>query len=459
VTVRLVLTADVDATLRSWLSEERETAGVLLARVVPGANDDMRLLATAIEPVPERAYLTRTRRQLLISSDGYVSALGRAEAEGYTPLWLHTHVGEGARSQPSRHDDRVDEQLRDVFQIRSGAGEYGSVVVAGEHRRLRFTGRIDRGAGYIPIDHLIVVGSRIHVASSDDAVEERLDPSFDRNIRAFGGDVQRVLAYLSVAVVGCGGTGSAVAEQLARLGVRRFTLVDPDHLSESNVTRVYGSRPGDVGRQKVDVLADHVRSISPDAEVSTMSSSIAIETVAREIANVDVVFGCTDDNVGRLVLSRLSTYLVVPVFDCGVLLTDRDGQIDGIFGRVTVLHPGAACLVCRGRIDLQRAAAEALTPAERQRRADEGYAPALSGVEPAVVAFTTLVAATAVGELLERLVGYGETPAPNEVLLRIHDRETSANTQVPRSGHYCDPASGKLGRGISTPFLEQTWAA
>jgi hypothetical protein len=318
---------------------------------------------------------------------------------------------------------------------------------------------MDRDGEIIAIDRLVVAGSRIHVVRSDDAIAERLDPAFDRNIRAFGGEVQRILGSLHVAVVGCGGTGSAVAEQLVRLGVRRFTLLDPDRLSESNVTRVYGSKPGDVGRLKVDVLADHLAAIAPESEIDRRPSSIALEANAREVASVDVVFGCTDDNVGRLVLSRLATYFVLPVIDCGVLLADRGGQIDGIFGRVTVLHPGAACLVCRGRIDLQRAAAEALTPGERQRRADEGYAPAMPGVEPAVVAYTTLVAATAVGELLERLVGYGESPAPSEVILRIHDRETSTNSQVPVSGHYCDPASGKLGRGVTTPFLEQAWAA
>ena len=378
---------------------------------------------------------------------------------GYTPLWLHTHVGHGARPQPSRHDDRVDAQLQEVFQVRSGADLYGSVVIAGSQEELRFTGRIDRGGGYVPIERVVVVGSRIHVMSSDDTVEQRIDPSFDRSIRAFGGDVQRALGSLRVGIVGCGGTGSAVAEELVRLGVRSFALCDPDHLSASNVTRVYGSRPRDVGRPKVDVLAAHLRAIAPGADVAPMQSSIVVETTAREFANVDVVFGCTDDNAGRLVLSRLSTYLLVPLFDCDVLSTDRDGRIDGIFGRVTVLHPGAACLVCRGRIDLRRAAAEALTPAERQRRTDEGYAPALPGVEPAVVAYTTVVAATAVGELLERLVGYGESPAPTEVLLRIHDRETSTNHQSPRDGHYCDPTAGKLGRGITAPFLEQTWAA
>jgi molybdopterin/thiamine biosynthesis adenylyltransferase len=185
---------------------------------------------------------------------------------------------------------------------------------------------------------------------------------------------------------------------------------------------------------------------------------ITTESVARRLAEYDVVFGCTDDNAGRLVLSRLTSYLLIPVIDCGVLLTSNEtGELEGIDGRVTVLIPGQACLVCRGRIDLARASAELLTPEERIRRADEGYAPALGRTEPAVVPFTTAVGATAVSELLERLVGYGPTPRPSEVLLRCHDREISTNIAQPRDRHYCNPLSGKIGIGFTRPYLEQTW--
>jgi hypothetical protein len=121
------------------------------------------------------------------------------------------------------------------------------------------------------------------------------------------------------------------------------------------------------------------------------------------------------------------------------------------------MYPGAACLVCRGRVDLQRAASESLTPDERVRRVDEGYAPGLGGVEPAVVAYTTAAAAAAVGELLDALIGYGPEPAPTEILLRLHDREVSTNVATPRPGHYCDPSAGKIGSGVTVPFLEQTW--
>jgi hypothetical protein len=57
------------------------------------------------------------------------------------------------------------------------------------------------------------------------------------------------------------------------------------------------------------------------------------------------------------------------------------------------------------------------------------------------------------------LIGYGQTPTPSELVVRIHDREVSTNFEEPRVGHYCHPASGKLGRGLTAPFLEQTWAA
>ncbi|MGA3322896.1 MAG: ThiF family adenylyltransferase [Terriglobia bacterium] len=291
-----------------------------------------------------------------------------------------------------------------------------------------------------------------------DSTLSGLSAIFDRSVRAFGAAVQDTLGDLRVGIVGCGGTGSAVGEQLIRLGVRHLTLVDPDELSETNLTRVYGSARSDVGDPKVQVLARHFARIAPELRCETVQSMLTLESAARRLIGCDVVFGCTDDNAGRLVLSRLATYLLTPVIDCGVLLSsDAAGQLAGIDGRVTILSPGQACLVCRGRIDLARASAELLTPDERVRREGEGYAPALTRTEPAVVAFTTLVGATAVSELLERLIGYGPEPRPSEILLRCHEREISTNIALPKEGHYCHPSSRKLGMGMTQPFLEQTW--
>lgn len=457
--VTLVITSNLRAELLQATGEDVETAGVLLANLVTSDDGDLRLLATGVRWCPAESYTERHETGMLITSDGYVPALAEAEADHSVALWLHTHPGDGASPGPSTHDRTVDDQLGDLFRLRTGSTYYGSVIVAVKDGQLRFTGRLESEAESVLIGRLWSVGDRCHLVHHDDQRPEGLDDAFDRNVRAFGGPVQTTLGDLTVGIVGCGGTGSAVAEQLVRLGVRRFTLIDPDKLSASNVTRVYGSTPARVGDQKVDVLGDLIASIAPGAVTIRDDSMLNVRATARRLISADVVFGCTDDNAGRMVLSRLASYLLTPVIDCGVLLSSGpSGLLEGINGRVTILTPGSACLMCRGRIDHARAASELLTPGERVRRVDEGYATALPGVEPAVVTFTTAVAAAAVTELVERLVGFGPDPVPSELILRLHDREVLTNCQAPRDGHYCDPSAGKLGVGHAEPFLEQMWS-
>lgn len=458
--VILVLTEALSDLVRESLLDQRETAGVLLVGVASDRDGNVRLLGRELHWIPEESYVRRDSHGLTITSEGYVPALARAEAIGASALWFHTHPGSGSSPRPSRHDKQVDQEITELFKIRTGRDDYGTLICASDDDQLTFTGRVDVGAGPVEIDRLWEVGRRLRLTSAHNKAKATDVPAiFDRNVRAFGGAVQQVLGALNVAVVGCGGTGSSVAEQLVRLGVRHLTLIDPDELTESNLTRVYGSTPEDVGTNKARALAQYLLRVAPDVEVEAIEGTINTESVARELVRCDVVFGCTDDNAGRLVLSRIATYLLTPVIDSGVLLTSDDAdKLTGIDGRVTTLTPGAACLVCRDRIDLQRAQAEVLSPDERQQRQKEGYAAALPGVEPAVVAYTTMVGAVAVGELLERLVGYGPEPAPTEVLLRFHDREISTNLALPRPGHYCDPAAEKIGRGDTDPFLEQTWA-
>jgi len=280
---------------------------------------------------------------------------------------------------------------------------------------------------------------------------------FDRQVRAFGGALQRILSMLRVAVVGCGGTGSAVAEQLVRLGIRSLLVIDPDEIIDSNVTRVYGSTPATIGLPKADILTHHLRIIAPDGDIQPVRRKVTEEQVARRLTSCDLVFGCTDDNAGRLVLSRLSAYYLVPLIDTGVLLSSTDGVLRGIDGRITVVTPGEGCLVCRGRIDMERARAEQLDPAEREALQAEGYAPELGEVEPSVVPYTSLVASLAIAEVVERFVGYGPDPEPSEILARFHDRELSTNTRAPNPRHYCNPEDGQLGLGDRSPFLGQTW--
>jgi len=458
-TTTVVLPSDIASDIDEATRLPVETAGVLLVSIVEVSDGTTRLLARKLCWIPNSSYIHRGGDHLAITSEGYVPFLAEADSMGASAIWIHTHPGADGRPNPSDHDEEVDRQISDLFRLRTNKNYYGTLIFSPRTNGIAFTGYIQaEGQPRRSLNYIWEVGNRFSLTRSWDSPQINISPIFDRSVRAFGGAVQSALGQLTVGIVGCGGTGSAVTEQLTRLGVRNFILIDPQELSGSNITRVYGSTIEDVGKDKVQVLQEHIQRITHDIKCKSIKSMITLQKTALQLCECDVIFGCTDDNAGRLILSRLSTFLLTPVIDCGVLLSDDgNGGIQGIDGRITTLVPGQACLVCRSRINLTRAATELLTPEERTQRENEGYAPALGRIEPAVVTFTTLVAATAVSELLERFIGYGPEPRPSEVLLRCHDREISTNVQLPREGHYCDLAVGKLGLGITDPFLEQTW--
>ena len=78
------------------------------------------------------------------------------------------------------------------------------------------------------------------------------------------GTIER-LQRLSIAVIGCSGTGSPTVEQLFRLGAGELVTVDDDHMEDRNVNRIPNSTMQDVRdtRLKVNVLADAHRARRP----------------------------------------------------------------------------------------------------------------------------------------------------------------------------------------------------
>ena len=126
-TVTLVLPTQIADELFEATAADTETAGVLLVRYVGTPGGDLRLLAREMHWVPDDAYLVRDATELSIASDGYVPALAVAEADQSIPIWLHTHPGGDSSPRPSQRDEVVDEEIADLFRLRSGSPLYGAV--------------------------------------------------------------------------------------------------------------------------------------------------------------------------------------------------------------------------------------------------------------------------------------------------------------------------------------------
>jgi molybdopterin/thiamine biosynthesis adenylyltransferase len=454
VSATLALTETLFGELAGALDEQRETAGIILAGRAD-LGDRVVLTGRRVIWVPDDAYLRREPDQLVIASRGFLPALKAAAQDGAVPVFFHTHPG--GRPDPSTRDTRVDEALRHPAQLRSGQSFYASVIFGGASGREQVSGVVYREDDATVIDRVRVVGRRLRIIATGAAAGGGDLAAFDRQVRAFGTDGQRALRDLRCGIVGAGGTGSAVAELLLRLGVGSIVVVDDDIVSNTNLTRIHESGQRDIGKPKVQVVAEAAARIGLGTVVEAINGRISDLEPARALRSCDIVFGCTDDNRGRAVLSRLAYWYLLPVIDCAFLVDTTGDHVRGLFGRVTTIQPGTACLFCRGRIDPGLLAAEALPDDERARLAGEGYVPGLAEPDPSVGVFTSVTAGFAVNELLERLFGYGGDDAPSELLLRLHDRAVSTNTREPVAGHYCVDHN-VWGHGDSDPFLDQLWA-
>ena len=239
----------------------------------------------------------------------------------------------------------------------------------------------------------------------------------DRQVRALGPNAQRRIKEARVVVVGAGGTGSAVLEQLARLGVEHVTVIDDDHLDETNVSRVYGSTLEDAlaGRSKVEVARDHYLRIQPNARIDAINASIVDPRLQRELTDATIIFGCTDTDSSRAVLNDIAYQCFVPVLDTGCKVDIHQLQLRGMLGRVRYLRPGLPCLWCTGTIDGRRVLHETLSPEERESLAASGYGSNL-GPQPMLIQLTSTVASLAVNEFL-RLVAEAGRPHDGAYLM------------------------------------------
>lgn len=443
----LTLRADHARTLGEVLfaRPDSESAAYVLCGLALDGENRGRLLSRDVVPVDDSHYARRTMDGLTIASESYVPVVKRARREGLTLLLAHSHPRGPARFSPQ--DDREEAVFFAAVHGRAPGFPHGSLVLTSPDA---VTGRIwNSDSTTTPIGKVTTVGDRIKVLS---AATGKVPGFFDRQVRAFGPDIQKTLGALTVGVVGVGGTGSATFEQLLRLGVGRILVVDNDRFDATNVNRVYGSRLIDESQPKVAIAARTASETALPTVVEAIDGSVLDEDVARQLRFCDIVFGCTDRELPRLVLGRLATRYLIPVIDTGVLLDSSDQILRTVVGRVTLLRPGAACLLCRGRITPEGLRVEGLAPEERNRLVAQGYVPALATPAPAIVPFTSAVASLAVSEFLQFVTGFMGGRQTTETLLRFDPPHVRSNGSAPDPT--CDCADeDSWGRGDENPFL------
>ena len=155
-----------------------------------------------------------------------------------------------------------------------------------------------------------------------------MNQRFERQLPLIGDAGQRALSDSIVAIVGCGGLGSAVISNLVCAGVGHLILIDGDTVSESNLNRQF-IHAGSVGESKVESARSWILRLCPECEVSIVSDHFS-EDNPSVIDSADVVVDCLDNPGSRLTLAdaciRKKKVLV-------------HGAVDAYHGQVAVIRP------------------------------------------------------------------------------------------------------------------------
>lgn len=401
--ITLALTGSQHAAIHAHLfpGDGREAVALTLCGRAssPGRT---KLVVHEIVPIPYEA-CRRTDRRVTWPTSFLEPLLDKAARRGMAVAKIHSHPG--GNLQFSDVDDAADAELfGSVHAWVDDSGPHLSAIMVPDGAVLARAHLPDGSHG--ELHHVCLVGDDISLWSPQ-ASEGDIPEFARRHAQAFGRGTFDAVRGLRVGVVGCSGTGGPLVDQVARLGAGEIVLIDPDRVEEKNLNRIVNTTRADIGRHKVEVIAEFIERLGLGSRVEAFAHDLSHPDVLRAVSTCDVVFGCMDGVEGRDLLNRIATFYGLAYFDVGVML-DADGQggIDQICGSVHYLQPGRSSLRGRGLYTDGMLEAESLRrqdPAAYADRLARGYIRGVPEDRPAVGALNGLFSSLAVMEFLLRL--------------------------------------------------------
>lgn len=178
---------------------------------------------------------------------------------------------------------------------------------------------------------------------------KRVTTRLDRQ-NFLGRDSTRALNGSRVAIVGLGGGGSHVVQQLVHLGIGEFVLVDPDVVEDTNLNRLVGATQHDAATStpKVLVASRVIAGLNPLAKI--WAKAMQWQACGTILRSCDVIFGCVDSIAERAQLETAARRYLIPYIDIGMDVHHVD---EGFFigGQVVLSLPGEPCLRCMGIVN------------------------------------------------------------------------------------------------------------
>jgi hypothetical protein len=379
----------------------------------------------AYSPVEDAHYLDDETVGARIGSSAITQAMARAVNHSVGQLHVHYHGGYGL-PHPSQTDIRELSPLASSFRNANGAESHGWMILGEDdaYISLLLPGHTEAVAcpsvsivGFPTVvnrrSHSPILGSMVSRLIGRPEKRKRQNTRYSRQ-SFLGADSDSIIAQRVVGVVGLGGGGSHVVQQLAHLGFKNFVLCDNDTISESNLNRLIGGTRIDVHakRLKTAIAERAIRRLHKDASI--IGQGMRWEDTVDNLVGCDLIIGCVDLFSARRDLEAFCRRIMIPYLDIGMDVHEmRKGQFE-IHGQVILSMPGKPCMHCMGFLNETVLAREA---------AKYGAA----GNMPQVVWPNGLLCSAAVGVAVDLLTDWSGT-LRESVYLALKGSELSLST-------------------------------
>jgi molybdopterin-synthase adenylyltransferase len=234
-----------------------------------------------------------------------------------------------------------------------------------------------------------------------------------------GEKAEHIFATCIVGIVGLGGGGSHIAQQLAYLGFQQFVIYDPECIEESNLNRNIGGTESDVQiqQQKVAIAERLIRSVQPQAQVESFTTKWQENPLP--LHQCDIIFGCVDGLKERRELETCARRFLIPYIDIGLDVHQVGDEPPIMAGQVLLSMPGEPCLICMGFLAESAFALEASLYGDAGRR-------------PQVVWANGVLASTAIGLAVELLTGWTKhLSIPVYLVYRANESTVQSSARLP----------------------------
>ena len=368
-----------------------ERVGFAIGKSKELHDDNELIIITDYVPVDDNHYIEDNSVGARINSDAIRNAMQIAMNKKCSIFHIHEHCGTGT---PSFSFTDLNE-LPGIIDamINANSNNIHGLLLLSEDG-INATVKMKPSKGEAILEKVIRVGypMSFNKAWYEDAVFD--ENRYDR--QTFLGEwSQHLLSKITVGVIGLGGGGSHIVQQLAHLGVQNYFIFDDDIIEDSNLNRLVSGTVKDAESelQKPEVAYRLIKGLQPNANVKIVDNVWQEQTALFQVC--DVIFGAVDSFAGRRDIELECRRYLIPYIDIGMDVRIIAPNPPRLYGQIILSMPGKPCMHCIGYLTEELLAKEA-----------EKYGDA--GKKPQVIWSNGVVASNAVGIFVDLITGWSK---------------------------------------------------